>query len=34
MIDPLAPTSSAASRLILAAAMIALVWMGVIWAVQ
>jgi len=34
MIDPLAPTASAFARLILALGMIAVVWLGVVWAIQ
>ncbi len=34
MTDPLAPTASASARLILAAAMIAVVWLGVVWAIR
>jgi hypothetical protein len=34
MIDPLAPTSSAAARLILAGVMVAAVWAGVAWALS
>lgn len=34
MTDPLAPTASAAARLILAFAMIVAVWLGVVWAIQ
>ena len=34
MTDPLAPTASATSRLILVSAVIVLVWLGVVWAIQ
>jgi hypothetical protein len=32
MIDPLAPTASSATRLVLAAALVACVWLAVAWA--
>jgi hypothetical protein len=32
MIDPLSPTAGAASRLFLAAGVLALVWLAVVWA--
>ena len=33
MTDPLAPTTGASARLILAGAMVAIVWLGVAWAI-
>ena len=33
MIDPLAPTASAAARLILAGAKLAVIWLAVAWAI-
>ena len=32
MIDPLSPTAGAAARLVLAAAMLTLLWLAVLWA--